>query len=275
METVKPYTTRLNKGNAYWMARLAHLIYTKHSKKNPAPDEKKILAALQAEDDLFISVTGFSKDSEQAAIIEHQNYFTMVFRGTDEIADWADNLNFFSEKVLFGRFHRGFWNAVENVWDDLFDCYLKLKAINHKPLFITGHSLGGAMATIAAARMIHKDLPFTSVYTFGQPRAVERDAVVYFNVEAKERFFRFQNNNDIVTRIPSRLMGYSHVGTYLYISEKGTLYDDPGFWFRFLDGVGGAIEAIKECTIDAIDDHNMQHYVDAVRMWRCDFSGGK
>ena len=73
------------------------------------------------------------------------------------------------------------------------------------------------MATIAAAKFIHEDMPFTSVYTFGQPRAMTRDTSRIFNMECKSRFFRFHNNNDLVTRVPARVMGYSHVGSYMYI----------------------------------------------------------
>lgn len=267
MKTVKPYTTALNPGNAYWMARLAQAVYCRRSEEDFMPDEDKILANLQAEDDKFISVTGFSQNSAQAALIEHQDYLCMAFRGTDEIVDWLDNINAFPVKELFGSFHRGFWGSLEDVWGGLEQCYQALRQKKKRPLFITGHSLGGAMATIAAARFVHLDLPFISVYTFGQPRAMTKETSQVFDVEAKTRFYRFQNNNDMVTRVPARLMGYSHVGTSIYISENGTIYDDPGFWFRFLDSVDGAMEAVANSKFDGIEDHDIRHYVRAVKQW--------
>lgn len=136
-----------------------------------------------------------------------------------------------------------------------------------RPFFITGHSLGGAMATIAAARFIQQDRPFTSVYTFGQPRALTRDTARIFNIECKDRYFRFHNNNDIVTRVPARVMGYSHIGSYLYISQEQEPNRGSGFWFRFVDYVDGALSAIKEKGIDAVEDHDMGKYLSAVQKW--------
>jgi len=92
-----------------------------------------------------------------------------------------------------------------------------------------------------------------------------------FNVEAGRRFFRFQNNNDIVTRVPARLMGYSHVGSFYYISEEKKICDDPGLWFRFLDAIDGAVEAVRESGIDAVEDHNMEKYLEAIKKWDCAF----
>nr|VFK23485.1 MAG: Lipase (class 3) [Candidatus Kentron sp. LFY] len=266
MKTTSPYTTSLHPGNAYWMARLSKEIYLKKNGSS-APDEEKILEKLQKDDDEFLSVSGVDKNSAQAALVEHNDYLCMVFRGTDELLDWLDNLNASSKKELFGQFHRGFWNSVEDVWGTLFKEYQRLLKKRKRPLFITGHSLGGAMATIATAILIHEDLPFTSVYTFGQPRALTRETSRIFNVECKSRFFRFHNNNDIVTRAPARAMGYSHVGTYLYISEEKTIHREPGFWFRFIDHFDGAFSALKEQGLDSIKDHDMNRYLRAIRKW--------
>jgi hypothetical protein len=269
MKTVSPYQTTLNENTAYWMARIAKAVYLKTT--DDSPDESAILSELKQDDGSFISVSGTNKNSAQAALIEHENYFCLAFRGTDEISDWLDNLNVFSEKVLFGEFHRGFWNSLNDVWQPLFDRYLQLRQTVRRPLFLTGHSLGGAMATVAAAKLIHSDLPFTSAYTFGQPRSMSLATSRVFNVEAKGKFFRFQNNNDIVTRVPARLMGYSHVGSYLYISEEQRINNDPGFWLRFLDSIDGIVDDIGKKGLDSVEDHGMDNYLAAIEKWDCDF----
>lgn len=270
MKNVSEYKTRLDRGNAYWMARLSKEVYLKTSENNQKPDAAKIIASLKKDDPGFLTVFGVDENSAQAALIEHENYFCMTFRGTNELADWLDNINAFSTRELFGKFHRGFWNSVEDVWQPIFDRYQELLKEKKRPLFITGHSLGGAMATVAAAKLIHVDLPFTSVYTFGQPRALTQHTARVFNNECKSRFFRFHNNNDIVTRAPARVMGYSHVGTYFYISQEGVIHEEVGFWFRFLDYVDGAMEALKEKGIDAIADHSIDEYIRAVAKWKFD-----
>lgn len=268
MKSVSPYTTALDEGNAYWMARLSSEVYKKISEDNEMPDSEKISASLKGDDPKFGSVTGADKNSAQAALVEHQDYLCMVFRGTNELADWLDNINVFRTNVLFGEFHRGFWKSVEDVWDVLFPRYQELRNDNKRPLFFTGHSLGGAMATIAAARFVHEDRPFTSVYTFGQPRVMDRATARIYNSEVRKRHHRFQNNEDIVTRVPARLAGYSHVGDCLYIDSDGSIKDDPGFWYKFLDTVEGAMESLMESgRVGAVQDHDMNKYMEAIEGW--------
>ncbi len=134
-------------------------------------------------------------------------------------------------------------------------------------MWLAGHSLGGALTVIAAAIRIHEDKPFSGLYTFGQPRCMSTATCRTFNMEAKDRYFRFQNNNDIVTRVPSRFMGYGHSGQLIYISEEKKLYKSPGWWFRFLDGLDGAVNAVMEKGLDHIEDHESSKYLNAVKDW--------
>ncbi len=271
-KAINPYTTRLDAGNAYWMARLSAEVYEKVRDDDETPDEEKILQSLQADDGDFKSVTGANRNSAQAALIEHQEYLCMVFRGTNEPVDWLDNMNIFRKDVLFGEFHRGFWRSVKDVWDVIYPRYQELRKTKKRPLFLTGHSLGGAMATIAAARFIHQDMPFTAVYTFGQPRVMNRVGARIYNMEAGRRHHRFQNNEDIVTRAPARLAGYSHVGQCFYIDSDGKIHDDTGWWFRFLDTIEGAVEnLLKLQRVGLIKDHDVQKYLKIVKEWDVDF----
>ncbi|MCL2929006.1 MAG: lipase family protein [Trichodesmium sp. MAG_R01] len=265
LRTIEPYKTFLSKNNAYWMARISDLTYC--CGQDSKPDEEKIIADLKAEDKKFISVTGESKNSSQAILVEHEDYLCMGFRGTDELKDWLDNINVKRKKMLFGKFHAGFANSLKDVWKPLFNKYQELRQKKKRPLFLTGHSLGGSIATVAAARLIHQDLPFISVYTFGQPRTVDRRTARVFNAEAKSRFFRFHNNNDIITRCPSRTAGYSHVGTCVYVTEEITLHVDSGLWFRFVDGIDDVVNDISKLSIDFIADHDMGKYLSAVKSW--------
>ena len=264
---VSPYKTELDENNAYWMAKLSEEVYLKKSETDQMPDEAKILTNIKNEDDKFISVFGVDNNSSQAALVEHEDYLCMAFRGTNEPKDWLDNLNLIATKQLFGQFHSGFWNAVEDIWEPLDNHCRNLQQAKRRPVFITGHSLGGAMATVAAAKFLHEDRPFTSVYTFGQPRVMTRKTAQIFNTECKSRFFRFHNNNDIVTRIPARIMGYSHVGTYFYITKDKECHQDIGYWFRFLDNVDGIVEEMDLGTkgVDSIEDHDMNEYLDYMR----------
>ncbi len=267
---VAPYKTELHHGNAYWMARLSQTVYTNEDESDK-PDEEKILNDLRSKDKGFKSIKSANKSSAQAMLVEHNDYLCMAFRGTDEVADWIDNLNAFPQEGLFGKFHRGFWGSVEDVWTIINGTYKRLNAEKQRPLFITGHSLGGAMATVAASRFIDKDLPFVSVYTFGQPRSMTRETARIFNSEAGSRCYRFQNNEDLVTRVPARLMGYSHVGKCLYIDEDKKIHRDPGFWFKFVDLVQRAVDVVAtEKSFEGIKDHNIAAYLEAIEEWDVD-----
>ena len=264
---ISPNTTTLDKGNAYWMARLSKEVYLTKSEENQLPDEETILANLKKDDDKFISVFGVDNNSAQAAVVEHEEYLCIAFRGTNELADWLDNINTLSTEQLFGDFHRGFWDSVEDVWEPLDKKVKELQAQKKRPLFVTGHSLGGAMATVATARLVDKDEPFTSTYTFGQPRALRKATAKIFDTKCKPKYFRFQNNNDIVTRVPSSITGYEHIGNYLYISEEKTINKDASFWYRFQDYIDGFFAAFKTKGFDGIEDHDIQDYLDAIQGW--------
>ncbi len=226
-----------------------------------------IVADLNSEDGYFNGVEGFDKNSAQAMVVDHDDYLAVVFRGTDELADWVDNVDVRRADRLFGSFHKGFYDSVEDLWAPIEDAVSSALANQPRPVWFTGHSLGGAMATIAAARYVHKDRPFSGVYTFGQPRCMGRRTSRTFNAEAGRRHYRFQNNNDLVTRLPTRLFGFSHVGQFVYISEERELLAAPGRWYRFLDMVDGALEAVREKGLDMIADHGMDKYLRAIKDW--------
>ncbi|MEM7208182.1 MAG: lipase family protein [Pseudomonadota bacterium] len=275
-KTVNPYNTKLDAGNAYWMARLSHVAYMKDD--DDFPDEQGILADLQQEDADFISVTGASESSAQAILVEHANYLCMAFRGTDHALDWLDNLKIFKTSVLFGEFHLGFWSSMQDIWGPISGRYHELRqqdmsaGSEPRPLFLTGHSLGGAMATCAASSFIDEDKPYTSIYTFGAPRSVSRSTARIYNSEARDRHYRFQNNQDIVSRVPTRTMGFSHVGNCLYIDSDQTIHFDPSYWLRFLDRVEGALDSVKQMgEVGLVDDHALEEYLEAIEKWDTSF----
>lgn len=268
-------TTFYRPENANWMAKFCALAYTKVD-AGSAPDGESILAELKRIDASFEAVHSYDAKSSQAILIKHSHYVVAAFRGTDELGDWFDNVNALSTDGPFGGVHRGFYAALLDVWPAMREQYKRYRRpqghnLNQPrpflPLWITGHSLGGAMATLAAAELINADEPFFGLYTFGSPRAGDRDFARVFNVEAVGRAYRFQNNNDIVTRVPARLMGYSHVGSLVYISADGALSKDPGRWFQFLDRVTGAANELNASGIDQIEDHGIEKYMTAISNW--------
>lgn len=141
------------------------------------------------------------------------------FRGTDNLTDWLYNLDIGQEKRPYGGVHRGFFAGFQRLEPKLRG--LLANAGNRK-VWLTGHSLGGAIASIAAAEI---DIPtLAGVYTFGQPRSFEAAAAAVFDNRLAGRHVRFVNNRDLVTRIPP---GFAHVGRLVHFNADGRL-DESG-----------------------------------------------
>jgi len=129
----------------------------------------------------------------------------VCFRGTQQMRDWLTNVNADKAEVwsqknpnrLLGHFHRGFHDAYKSVEDQILDHLKDLKSL---PLYVTGHSLGGALATIATWYLPGEEL--AACYTFGAPRCGDR------NMQARYRtpIYRIVNGADPVPFIPPSSM---------------------------------------------------------------------
>jgi triacylglycerol lipase len=89
--------------------------------------------------------------------------------------------------------------------------------------------LGAALATLAVATCGEEAKPVHGLYTFGQPRVGGKSFARNFDLNFKSRAFRFVNNNDVVTRVPTRAMGYRHVGQVLVFDSSGKIQTDLHF----------------------------------------------
>jgi len=138
------------------------------------------------------------------------------FRGTLGVRDWIANMNLVAQATEFGMVHGGFLQgyldintALENEVDSV---------ISNRQLVLTGHSLGGALATIAASEWRHT-YNIRSIYTFGQPAVGDQEFRESMN-QFKARFYRVVNDDDIVTKMPPT---YRHVGTKISLPSNRRL----------------------------------------------------
>ena len=151
------------------------------------------------------------------------------------------------------RSHRGFSRAFGRVSDEIASAILEVD--EGVPVYMTGHSLGGALATIAAKLNPHDNV--AACYTFGSPRVGSGD----YDVHIKIPVYRIVNGSDLVARIPWATFGYTHVGDLRYINGMGqvlrtTMPGRTGIPFFFF--------AILTLLIKPLRDHRIDRYVRAL-----------
>ena len=131
-----------------------------------------------------------------------------------------------------------------------------------KDLWFCGHSLGAAMATIMASRCMFTESLGNPVelYTFGSPRVGWKGYCNSLGVV----HHRWKNNNDIVTSVPPRFMGFKHHGTEHYINAYGNLRTPTGYQ-RVKDKIRGIVQGLSEGKIDSFSDHGIGEYIRHIR----------
>tara|TARA_B100000927_G_C16430866_1_gene455496 strand:- start:308 stop:1066 length:759 start_codon:yes stop_codon:yes gene_type:complete len=196
------------------------------------------------------------KDGAQCYVIWNDAHAIIIFRGTEpkEFSDIKADLNAFQSKSKSkGDVHSGFQGEIDKVWDDL---SFTLADLSTRQLHITGHSLGAAMATICASRLVYK-FRIHCLYTFGSPRVGDKRFVRNLT---NLMHYRVVNNNDIVCKVPFALMGYRHHGTLCYINHYGNIRK-MSWWQRFKDQWRGRKSAWKKGeTFDGVRDHDINAY---------------
>jgi len=141
------------------------------------------------------------KNTHTAAnVIKAENCCIVVFKGTDDIYDVMVDIDFFPKSTPMGTVHRGFYNAFSKI-------YPKLKHsldLTKNKIFLTGHSLGAALAVLCSAHFKHKN---PTLVTFGSPRVGTKSFIDYVSRDVLH--IRWENTNDIVCYSP---LMFKHFG---------------------------------------------------------------
>ncbi|MFN6106912.1 MAG: lipase family protein [Planctomycetaceae bacterium] len=100
------------------------------------------------------------------------------------------------------RFHQGFVNAIADIWEPTRQAVEQELRAADRPLWITGHSLGGALALLAGWLFTRKMIAVCEIITFGAPMIGNQAAVDAFDREFAGKIFRYVNAPDPVPRLP-------------------------------------------------------------------------
>jgi len=202
------------------------------------------------------------EDDVQAYIAASQDRMIVTFRGTEanNMQDWVNNMDTQLTDRFRGSVHKGFMRSVDFIWNDLSDAIKEFHQPNQK-IFFCGHSQGGALATLAAARALEEGIDLHQVYTFGQPRVGNLLFASLFNQKFQTRLFRIVNHGDIITRAPTRKSEYSHCGTFLFLDNAGLLHTDSIYWKNFWDDLGVSIWDLLDIAIADVEEHKTSAYI--------------
>jgi triacylglycerol lipase len=258
-DAFNPNTTRWVPANALALAHAAKLAYS-----SPAIVKRKVTSWGFAPSKFKFITSAHRKPllDTQAFVAGTDEMIVVSFRGTqpDNADDWLTDLDALLRPFSPGRVHKGFYDALDIVWEQVFATVEKFQD-NAQSLWITGHSLGAALACLATARTVfERRHPVGGLYTFGQPRTGDTEFARSFDGEFGNKTFRFVNDQDIVTRVPPRALFYEHVGRLLFFDGQGRLQNDDHFWNRFLMEVEVDFESMVKPK-EVITDHSMDHYI--------------
>jgi hypothetical protein len=228
--------------HAFWLGQLACLSYSDIGSLRDS--------ALLRHLGLDPSPQLISKDSTQVYVFQHTDFAVVAFRGTEMVVDdfLADvefkleacgrNWNVTTQSV---KVHEGFAKALDLVWKELMEALVACKT----PIWFTGHSLGGALAVLAAYRFHHEPTgnatihpEIGGIYTFGQPRVGNEHFKDDFPARLADRMYRYVNDTDIVPQVPPTRISsdqtYAHVGQLRYFDAIGQLHSHPDLWDRLV-----------------------------------------
>lgn len=212
----------------------------------------------------FSETIFYNNDGSQAYSFSNEKDIVIAFRGT-EPNEWNDiKADMDATKALaetVGRVHRGFKKEVDDIWPELEQMLSANQKILNKRLWFTGHSLGGAMASICAGRCLLSEIKTSpeQIHTFGSPRVGTKR---YIN-HAKVDYYRWVNNNDIVTHTPPAWLGYRHSGKEMYLDSNGNLRELNKIQ-KSADLWKGVVMGLKKYEIDYFSDHLIDRYVEYI-----------
>jgi len=204
----------------------------------------------------------FTALSTQAFIATDQDRRFLAFRGTEATnpIDWARDAQFKPRPAALGQVHSGFDAALDEVWTDV------LTAVegDPRPRIITGHSLGGGLAIVAAARLVEAGAPPAAVYVFGCPRTGLGDFRDAYDAALREVTFRVINHIDLVTRVPLLAQRYRAPGRRMYFDEQHTFLPDAGAWQIAKDDLGYRFRHFGRIQSLGLSTHEMGAYMSRV-----------
>jgi triacylglycerol lipase len=279
LDDTKPGDSR----NALFLAQACSLAYC-----------DKPVGVKRFRDELGLEAQLISAGNTQVYVAQNDKVLVVAFRGSqaptslDGLKDWlltnANNYLIlpegqigtdFAAAGVGARFHRGFMEALHEIWEPLLAAVTKAVESNDRPLWVTGHSLGGALALLAAWRLVRNFITVHEVITFGAPMIGNEAAARAFEQEFAGKVFRYVNLEDPVPLLPSISLvanTYAHCQSEVSLSALATaasaletLKESAGSAVNRLIEVS-QIDQLWEVVQGRISAHFITHYEERVKI---------
>ena len=263
--------------NGLWLAEFCRLIYRQGKDEINRPESfvsrDAILRRQGWREQEFINLGG----TQAGIFVKDNRCAVIVFRGTLGLKDVISDANVLPIGWRFGgNVHGGFKAAFDAAWGEVGDRLLNMNL----PFFLTGHSLGAALATLAASTCLHDpalaNCPLAGLYTLGSPRVGDGE----FGATTKGLFHcRIVNEKDIVATLPpkSHVKGFTfqHTGQMHRIGSDGRLkifppgqddaeaFNPVGDALDVVESVAGLLQGIRALRLEppvALRDHTPVNY---------------
>jgi predicted lipase len=269
--------------NAQFLAMASDLAYLGENEGSAAFKEK-----------LGLDAHLISVGNTQVFVGSNDDHVVTAFRGTESptsiegLKDWllTDAVNMlivpegrlgtdFAAAGVGARFHKGFMTALAAIWDPMFarvDEALKKK---ERPLWITGHSLGGALAVLAGWRFLRTFTPVHQIYTFGGPMVGNAEASQAIDKALPGKIFRYVNAIDPIPRLPTVSLianDYGHCQLEIALGEAASdLGGSAAEMFKTLGSraVEGVLHAsifndLWSAVLKRVAAHGLDNYRDLI-----------
>jgi triacylglycerol lipase len=247
--------------NLWWLAEAALASYW------PPPDAERLFrsAGLECQ---YLKAGG-----SDCYVAWQADWVLVSFRGTqpDEWPDILTDVKVAQVPWDVGLVHSGFAAALDDIWPSVKSALDTLSS--SRSVWFCGHSLGAALATLAAYRYDAT----RGVCTLGCPRVGDPAFAAAFNAKVANKAVRYVNDYDVVTHLPPRVLPpwrYQHVDPRRFIASDGLVSGGAPIIPHFFEDLIGrpvvlleTIQGLLSGTLTLAPTFLLDHMTKAYAIW--------